>query len=65
MITTDIRQPLTNPQDCYFAYLIICFDYLIIRLWGKIKQICICSGNVISTLRNHICHLKQTFGLYQ
>ena len=23
--------PTTNPQDCYFEYLIIRFDYLIIR----------------------------------
>ena len=30
-ITTDVRQPWTNPQDCYFEYLIIRFDYLIIR----------------------------------
>ena len=29
--TTDVRQPWTNPQDCYFEYLIIRFDYLIIR----------------------------------
>ena len=28
--TTDVRQPWTNPQDCYFEYLIIRFDYLII-----------------------------------
>ena len=30
-VTTDVRQPWTNPQDCYFEYLIIRFDYLIIR----------------------------------
>ena len=30
-ITTDVRQPWTNPQDCYFEDLIIHFDYLIIR----------------------------------
>ena len=29
--TVDVRQPWTNPQDCYFEYLIIRFDYLIIR----------------------------------
>ena len=28
--TADIRQPWTNPDDCYFEYLIIRFDYLII-----------------------------------
>ena len=31
MATADVRQPWTNPQDCYFEYLIIRFDYLIIR----------------------------------
>ena len=30
-LITDVRQPWTNPQDCYFEYLIIRFDYLIIR----------------------------------
>ena len=30
-LTTDVRQPWTNPQDCYFEYSIIRFDYLIIR----------------------------------
>ena len=30
-ITADVRQPWTNPQDCYFEYLIIRFDYLIIH----------------------------------
>ena len=29
--TTDVHQPWTNPQDCYFEYLIIRFDYLIIH----------------------------------
>ena len=31
LITADVRQPWTNPQDCYFEYLIIRFDCLIIR----------------------------------
>ena len=39
--------------------LIIWSFLLIIWLYGKIKQICSCSGSVISTLRNHFCHLKQ------
>ena len=30
-VTTDVRQPWTNPQDSYFEYLIIRFDYLIIQ----------------------------------
>ena len=30
IFTADVRQPWTNPQDCYFEYLIIRFDYLII-----------------------------------
>ena len=29
-VTADVRQPWTNPHDCYFEYLIIHFDYLII-----------------------------------
>ena len=29
-LTTDVRQPRTNPQDSYFEYSIIRFDYLII-----------------------------------
>ena len=29
-LTTDVRQPWTNAQDCYFEYLIIRFDYLVI-----------------------------------
>ena len=29
-LTADVRQPWTNPHDCYFEYLIVRFDYLII-----------------------------------
>ena len=36
-----------------FEYLIIRFDYL----KSEIKQIYICSENVISTIKNHFCHL--------
>ena len=68
-IITDVRQPWTNPHECCFEYLIIRFDYLIIPfdylIIEEIKEICNCSGNMISTLRNHFCHLKQNFGLYQ
>ena len=31
MKITDVRQPWTNLQDCYFEYLIIRFHYLIIH----------------------------------
>ena len=47
-----------------FIWIIWSF-LLIIWLQDKIKQISSSSGNVISTLGNHFCDSKQSFGHYK
>ena len=51
--------------NIWLFILIIWSFLLIIWLQDKIKQISSSSGNVISTLGNHFCDYKQSFGHYQ